>query len=186
VTAWNGIAAVVLVTALVGAAPLPRRESVSGTYRLQGTARVVATPVFDGDLEVHADAVLEPGARPREIRARLASEGYRCDLVASLAEGSALSFASGQRCVLDVRSEDARGRVEARLASGSGRVHEGRLALELAWEISGALSVRTASKVQLLGRDVELPSAWTPEAPLKGDARVTADGWRDESRAPTR
>lgn len=163
------------------AAP-PASDAVAGVYRVQGTAHVSARPIVDSEVEARADATLERGLRPREVRALLASQGHRCELVATLEGDGALAFAQGQRCVVAVDSPEARGRVEARLASGRGRVGDGRLSLDLSWELSGGLSVRTASRVEVLGREVELPSTWLPEAPVRGDARAKVDGWRDESR----
>ncbi len=173
--------ALALAAALAGAGSAG--SAVRGTYRLQGTAHVAARPALEEDVEIHADAILRPGPGPRDVRARLAMEGQSCDLAATLGEGGALVFAKGQRCVLDLRGPDARGRIEARLRSGDGRIRDGALELAMAWELGGTLSVRTTSRMQVLGREVDLPETWTPEVPVRGEARATAEGRRDRSRA---
>lgn len=177
-------------TARPPAEPRPGRtdspEAARGTYRLRGSARVDAGPVLSRSVEARADAVLRPGERPRAVRARLASQGHVCELAATLEEGGALAFEAGQRCAFDLRDPEARGHVEARLRSGRGTVRGGRLALDLSWDLSGAVSVQTARQVEVLGRTVELPAAWTPELPVRGEARIVAEGERDESRGAGR
>lgn len=157
----------------------------SGTYRLHGKARVAARPLMDRELDANADATLQPGPRPGEVRARIASEGYACDLLARLEEDGALVFPDGQRCALEVRSPGARGHLDATLASGRGALRGGEeLELDLAWDVSGRLSVRAGRAVEVLG--VEVPAAWTPETPVNGNARATVSGHRDRSRAAGR
>jgi hypothetical protein len=177
--------ALALAAALAGAgAAGSSPDAVRGTYRLHGTAHVEARPALDDDVEVHADAILRPGPGPRDVRARLSAEAQSCDLDAKLGDGGALVFAEGQRCVVDLQAPDARGRIEARLRSGTGRIRDGQLALEMTWDLSGALSVRTAtSRIQVLGREVDLPATWMPEVPVRGDAHATVEGRRDASRA---
>ena len=145
--------------------------------------RIAAGPLLDRESEAHADATLEPGAGPRDVRTRLASQGYACDLLARLDDDGVLTFAPGQRCVLDLRSPQARGRVEGTLRAARGRVRDGQLELELTCDVSGNLSVRTADRVEVMGKQVELPAAWTPEAPVRGEAHASVQGGRDNSRA---
>ncbi len=166
--------------ALAGGAAGPRPADVAGTYRLHGTARVSAPPALDRGVELHADVVLAPGPRAREVRVRLSSGGYACDLVATLGDAGALRFDDGQRCDVAVEDPGARGRLEARVRSGRGQVRDGRLALDLAGELEGVLSLRTAG-LRVLG--AELPPTWTPELPVRGDARASAEGDLDRSRA---
>jgi hypothetical protein len=71
-----------------------------------------------------------------------------------------------------------RGRVEARLRAGRGRLGGGELRLDLAWELTGSLRTRLA-----------VPGAgglgtWTPEVPVHGTAEGTASG-REALPAPT-
>ncbi len=181
------------VTALAAAlglatAPLagaPPADDVRGVYRLQGTARIDAGPALSREMEVHADARLAPGAGARTVRARLAAEGHACELDAALEEGGVLVFEARQRCAFDVDDPGARGRVEARLRAGRGRLRDGKLALDLTWELSGALRLRTSERLDVLGKAVGLP-AWTPEIPVRGTARTAAEGRRDASRAAER
>jgi hypothetical protein len=168
-------------------APAPIRPAdVRGVYRVRGTARISARPLMDRDEEVYADATLEPGSG-RDVRVALATEGERCTLVARLSDDGALAFADGQSCRLKLDGPDARGAVEARLVSGRGRAGGGRLALELALGLSGRVAIRTGGgRYEVLGREVEVPSAWAPEVPVSGDAAAKVEGWRDESRASDR
>jgi hypothetical protein len=179
-------AAALALGAVVTAAAPRGAGAIHGTYRLSGTARVDAGPILSRNVETRADAVLSPGRGSRAVRARLVAEGHACELAATLGDGGALTFDPGQRCTFEVRDPDARGRVEARLRSGQGRCEGGKLALDLTFELTGALSVRTAQRVEVMGSSVELPAAWTPELPLRGEARTVAEGKRDRSRAAPR
>jgi hypothetical protein len=105
---------------------------------------------------------------------------HACELVATRADDGALAFAAGQRCALALDDPGARGRVDARLLAGRGVLRDRHLALDLSFQLSGAVSIRAAPS-QLLG--VELPSSWTPPLPVDGPATVSAEGDRDESRA---
>ena len=159
----------------------------SGIYRLQGRARVAAQPLMNRDVDVNADAVLQPGPGPSDVRARLAAEGYACDLLARIDGDGALAFPEGQRCDLEVRSPDARGHLEATLRSGRGQLRNGEeLELELAWEVAGRLSVRADRAIEVLGTRVDVPATWMLEAPVRGNARATVSGRRDRSRAAER
>lgn len=182
----NALAAFVAVAlALAAARGAPGDELDGGaTYRLHGKARVAARPLVNREVDANADAVLQPGARPGEVRARIAAEGYACDLLARVGPGGALAFAEGQRCALEVRSPGARGHLDATLSSGRGTLRGGEeLELDLAWDVSGSLSVRTGRAIEVLGTRVEVPAAWTPEAPVNGSARAVVSGHRDRSRA---
>jgi hypothetical protein len=177
---WAAIAALAAAGLVAGttAAAAPSPASARGTYRLHGKARASTPPLLDRELDVHADAVLSPGRGPREVRARLAAQGQRCDLVAKLDDAGALTFEPGQRCVLEVDAPDARGRLDARLRSGRGRLGDGDLSLDLSWQVSGALSVRVTAGSPAMG----IPETWAPVVPVRGEARGTAQGRRDESR----
>ncbi|BDG01221.1 hypothetical protein AMOR_02170 [Anaeromyxobacter oryzae] len=157
---------------------------VHGTYRLHGKGRVSAGPALDRDEEVFADAVLEPGPGQRDLVVALAAEGHRCELAARLGDGGALALDAGQRCAVTLDGPDARGRVDARLTKGSGRVQGGRLALALAFKVEGKVAVRTGGgRYEVLGNTVDVPATWAPAVPVSGTATATVDGWRDESRA---
>lgn len=178
-------AALALSAAAAAAAPSPA-DAVRGTYRLVGTAKVDAGPVLSRRVEARADAVVSRGASARAVRVRVLAEGRSCELAATVGEGGALAFEAGQRCAFDVSDPDARGHVEARLRSGAGRCEGGRLSLDLAFELGGTLAIRTGQRVEVMGQTIELPQAWTPELPVRGEARATAEGKRDDSRAGER
>lgn len=182
---WLVAAGALALSSTAAAEPTPA-TAIRGTYRLSGTARVDAGPVLSREMEARADAVLSPGRGARAVRARLLAEGHACELSATLGEGGALAFEPGQRCVFEVQDPEARGRVEARLRSGKGRCAGGKLALDLAFELSGTLALRTAQRVEVMGSPVELPAAWTPDLPVRGEARTVAQGKRDDSRAAGR
>jgi hypothetical protein len=175
------IAALGCVALAAVAASTP--ESVFGTYRLHGTARLALGPMFERDTELHADAIVDRGDGGRDVRVRVAAEGYACDLLARLDAMGTLTFADDQHCALTVASSDARGRLEARLRSGRGRIKDGHLQLELSGGIEGALS-RRAGGGHVLGK--ELPATWTPEVPVRGGVEASAEGDLDRSRAAGR
>jgi hypothetical protein len=155
-----------------------------GTYRLHGTANVDAKPMLDRTVEVHADAVLKPGRGPaREVVVTVAAEGGACDLTALIDEAGALEFRRDQQCAVEIHSPDARGHLDAVLRSGRGQVRGEQLELSLSFGVQGVMSVRTADRVEVLGREVEIPAAWTPETPLRGQADASLLGTRDRSRA---
>jgi hypothetical protein len=161
--------------ALVGAAP-SRRE----IYRLHGTVHV-ASSVLDRDMELHADAVVQPGSRQRDVVLHLASMGYHCRVVAARDAAGTLAFPPGQECVVEISSPEARGRVQVRLTSGRGRLREEELSLAFTSELSGAVTVGSALPLIVLGRRV--PGSGGAQIPVHGEARVMADGRRDHSRA---
>ncbi len=165
------------------AAPVPGSDEIRGTYRLHGTARVGLGGVLERDVALHADAVLERGARAGEVLVRVDAEGYGCDLVAQVDAAGALAVPAGQQCAVRISSPDARGRLAARLRSGRGRVGAGRLSLELAGDVEGALQRRTGG-VRVLGQEV--PRGWTPELPIHGPVAASAEGTVDRSRAAQR
>ncbi len=150
---------------------------VDGTYRMQGTARVDAAAPLGRRIEAHGDAIVRRGAG-REVRLRLAALGHACELTASRADDGALSFGAGQPCVIDLADPDARGRIQATLRSGAGRLRDRHLALDLAFQLAGAVALRSDA-ARLLG----VAGGWMPDIPVDGGATVEAEADRDESRA---
>ncbi|HEY6098085.1 MAG TPA: hypothetical protein VIW03_01555 [Anaeromyxobacter sp.] len=148
-------------------------EGVRGTYRVQARARISGVPLLR-TLDLPGDVVLRPGGGPRAVQARLAARGHTCELAGTLADDGTLAFARGQRCPIALDDAGARGRVEATLRSGEGRVEEGRIALELELELAGKVRVATGGVPGL--------SAETA-VPVDGGASVRAEGRRDNSRA---
>jgi hypothetical protein len=178
---WAAAAVGVLAAAALRAtAAPPARDDLGGTYRVRGTARIDAAPPVGRTMDARGDAVVRAGPAG-EVRVRLASMGHSCELTGSRSSDGALAFAAGQRCTFELADPEARGRVEARLRTGRGRLAGRHLALDLAFQLSGAVSFRTSQAVQVLG--VEVPSSWTPSLPVDGGASVQAEGDRDESRA---
>ncbi len=167
--------AAIAALALVGASPSRR-----AIYRMQGTVHVAST-AFDRDMELHADAVVEPGPGPGDVVLHLASMGYQCRVVARRDAAGTLAFPPGQVCVLDIRSPEAQGRVQVRLTSGRGRLREEDLSLSFRSELSGAVTVGSGPPIIVLGRTV--PGTGGVEIPVRGEARATAEGRRDRSRA---
>lgn len=167
--------AAIAALALVGASPSRR-----ATYRMQGTVHF-AGAALDRDMELHADAVVEPGAGPGDVVLHLASMGHRCRVVARRDAAGTLAFPPGQACVLDIHSTGAQGRVEVRLASGRGRLREEDLSLSFRSELSGAVMVASGRPKVILGRTV--PGTGGSKIPVRGEARATAEGRRDHSRA---
>ena len=159
-------------------------DSARGIYRLAGSARVTASPLPAERMELRADAVLRPGDGPRRISVRLAAQGHACELAGRLGPDGILAFDEGQRCLLDLDDPGARGHVEGRLRSGSGRLTGRDLTLDLVFDLSGTVSV-SAGGIRVPGLG-EVPPSWTPPTPVRGDARATASGTRDDSRAAGR
>lgn len=177
----TALAALLLIS--TGAVAPATPESIRGTYRLHGTARVAAGAVLDRELELRADAVLDRGRGAREVRIHVAAEGYGCDLEAQLDAAGTLTFRGGQTCPIAITSPDARGRLEGRLRTAHGRVDAGHLTLALSGEVEGTLSRKTGG-VRVLGQ--ELPATWTPELPVHGSVEASAEGDLDRSRAAQR
>lgn len=164
----------------VGTAPL-----AAGRYALHGTVHVDAAALPGRDGSADFDVVVAPGAAPDGVRLRAASRGYTCELAARL-RGGELAFDGGQACAVDVDEPDARGHVDARLRSGRGRLAGGALQLDLAFDLSGALSTRVAGqRVNVLGREVALPEGWTPKLPVRGALTTSATGQRAAGAAPS-
>ena len=175
--------ALVIVAAALARAGGAAEADPTGVYRLHGTAQVAAGPALDRTVEVHADALVGRGDSPQALVLTLGAEGARCRLAARVEVGGALTLPPGQQCRLDLASPDARGRLGVELRAGGGRLADDALALELSARIDGEVSLRAGGTVDVLGRQVDVPSGWTPPVPVHGEARARAQGGRDHSRA---
>lgn len=183
--AARAAAGVTLAAALAAAATGATAQA--GRYRLAGSARVQARSVLDRNVEVDAVADLATAGKGGAGWLRLESDGYRCDLAVRATAGGVLALDPGQRCTVRLDRSTVRGNVEARLTAGRGRVDGKRLALETSWELSGALRLRLGGeKLEVMGREVEVPAAWGPEVPVRGTAVAHAEGPTLEPRAPAR
>ena len=171
---------VLLLAAL--AAPATSGPEVRGTYRLQGSARVDARPFPATEQEVHADAVLSPGARAGEVRIHLAGQGFACELLAALDAAGTLTLTRGQRCTIAFLNDDTEGRIEAKLVSGRGRVSDEALRLELSFSLAGSVRLRPGGSLAALGQALSLPGAGGDPVPVRGEASGRAEGRRDRSR----
>lgn len=171
------VAALALLAGPSASPSPPAKYLVKGTLELDGA-------VLDRDMELRADVWVERGAAPGELVLRLVSQGHECRLAATRDRAGALAFAPGQACVLDIRSPEANGRVEVRLRSGRGRLSEDELSLALSSAVSGALILGPGPPVRVLG--LVVPGTGGTEVPVRGEARATAEGRRDRSRAAER
>lgn len=171
------IAGVLLLSAPALGAVLP---SEFGHYALHGTAHVTGNGLADREVTADLWAEVSPGRAPSEVRVELGWRAYRCAVEASLAPSGELAFAEGQACQLFVAEPEARGPVEGRLRSGRGRLRDGLLELELAFEVSGTLQARLPGRrITFLGTEVELPDTWMPGLPVHGSLTSSARGSRN-------
>ena len=171
-----GLDEVVLPLLLAVALGVPGTDAAAGTYRVQATARLSGVPLLR-TLALRGDVVLRPGGGPRAVSARLAARGHACELAGTLAEDGTLAFRPAQRCAIALDDPGARGRVEATLRSGRGRLRNGRIALELELGLEGAVRVATGGVPGVAAETV---------VPVDGEASVHAEGARDNSRAAER
>ena len=171
-------AACVLAPAASPTAAADPPAGASGTYRVRTSATARAPPVLEERFEREVEVTLAP-ERSGAIRIRLESEQYRCELAGRISPGGEITFVPQQRCTLSVSEPAARGRVEARLESGNGRLRGEKLEIDVSWALSGATSLLVGGRtVEVLGRQMELPGTWMPEVPLRGTVRATGSGTR--------
>jgi len=148
---------------------------------LHGTSHVKGTGLPEKDVTADLVAEVRTGRAASEVELALGWHEYRCDVAARLGESGDLVFAPGQHCALEVAEPEVRGRVEASLQSGRGRLMGGWLELELTFEVSGALRTHVAGRrVVVLGTEIELPDTWMPELPVSGTVSSSARGPREE------
>ena len=168
-----------LLAAAAAAAAGEPADAVKGRYVLHGPAHVETTTFGTHDATADLDVVVSGGRGPAALRLELTSGAYACTLAARATPAGELTLEPGQACPVEVAEEGARGRVEAKLSSGRGRVAGGTLALDLAFDLAGTLSVGArGGKVNVLGAEVDVPGAWTAPAPLRGTASAKARGAR--------
>jgi len=151
----------------------------AGRYGLHGTSHVAGTGLPARDVAADLLAEVGPGRSANEVRVVLVWHAYRCELTAQIAAGD-LAFRGGQTCLVELLEPEARGRVEARLTSGRGRLQGGELELELGFELAGALQTHLAARrVTVLGTELEVPDTWMPEFPVSGRVTSSARGRRE-------
>ncbi len=164
-----------LLAALAAVTP----SGVGGTYRMQGKAHVSASGLIDEDAELRADALLAPGAGPRDVRVRVAAQGHTCDLLARMDGEGALVLNPGQRCPVALDTEKARGKIDLVVKTGKGQVRGDHLSLALTCDVTGSLQFRTGG-MSVFGMDV--PETWLPAVPVSGDVTASAEGDRGRAK----
>lgn len=170
-----GAALAILVGATAAAAP-PSAARFEGRYPLDVVARLSGEPLGEREVAEAADAVVTAVAGRPEVRIELTSGRYRCALAARV-EANALALRPGQTCLLNLDEPAARGRVEARLRSGRGRLEGDVLVLEAAWDLAGEVSLGPGGQqVDVFGTTVQLPGA--AKVPVRGAAESTGRGAR--------
>jgi hypothetical protein len=151
----------------------------AGRYVLHGSAHVELTTLGTHDGDADLDVVVAQGAAPGRLRLELSSGAYACALAARVSAAGDLAFDASQRCPVDLAEPGARGKVDARLRTGRGRILGGELALELAFDVSGTLSMGAqGGSVTVFGAEVNVPGAWTAPAPVRGTVEAKARGTR--------
>jgi hypothetical protein len=174
--------AVAAATPAAGVPPPVSVAELSGTYRLSGTAEIDAEPFPSRREELHADAVLSPGASAREVRVDLAVETFRCTLHAEAGADGGLAFPPGQRCPVALGAL-GEGHATATLREASGAARADGLELSLAFAVSGRVRLRAGGALDAIGQALSLPGTGGRWADVSGEARGWAAGMRDASRA---
>ena len=150
-------------------------DGALGAYVLNGTAKVRVTPFPAREQPGEVRVTLEPGRTPGHVSVRLESRGYSCVLDAARSRSGDLVFSLPATCPVDVRETEARGRIDAHLQSGQGRVRDGWLTLDLRFDVSGKISTRVARRtVTVFQAEFTVPGGWTPSVPVRGS--VTSGG----------
>ncbi len=171
-----------MATAASAAVPARPADGVLGAYVLNGTAKVRVTPFPAREQQGEVRATLEPGRTPGHLSVRLESRGYSCVLDASRSRSGDLVFTTPASCAADVRETDARGRIDARLQSGWGTVRDGRLTLDLRFDVNGKISTRVARRTfTVFQAEFTVPGGWTPSVPVRGTVTSGGSGARQRS-----
>jgi hypothetical protein len=164
------------------APPARAEDPALGSYLLRGSAHVQVAPFPTRDDPGEMKVTVGRTETPRLVSVRLESHGYACTLLASRSANGVLEFSKPARCGSDVRRPDARGHVDARLRSGRGTLRDGRLTLELAFEIRGSVATPIPrTTFRLLDTEFTVPEGWTPGVPLGGSVALSGSGARQGS-----
>lgn len=183
-TSWVIASAFLAVLTAGASAAVPARpvDGALGAYVLNGTAKVRVTPFPAREQPGKVLVTLGPGRTPGHVSVRLESHGYSCVLDASRSRAGDLAFTIPASCAADVRETDARGRIDAHLQSGQGTVRDGRLALDLRFDVSGKISTRIARRTYTLFQtEFTVPGGWTPSVPVRGTVTSGGSGARKRS-----
>ena len=173
--------------ALVGAGKAPSTsgaDGISGKYDVVGTAHVSISPFPAHDYPGELTATLSRTPAPGTFSLRLEVRGYACSLQVGAARDGSLQFPNGAICPLDIAQPDAHGHVDAQLRMARGRVVNGRLELDLQFDVKGSLQMRIPSKtVRIFGTEFQSPATWAPAAPVHGTVAASGQGRRNRSDA---
>lgn len=174
-------AACLLLAAGTARAALPSggADAALGAYLLPTRATVALRPFPATEQSSDVRVTLTRGPTPGHLTVRLESRGHACDLDAARARGGDLTFSTPASCPVDIRHPDARGHVEARLRSGHGTLRDGRLTLDLRFDVSGKVATRVARRtVVVFQSELTIPEGWTPAVPVQGTVTSRGDGAR--------
>jgi hypothetical protein len=150
-------------------------------FVLTGNAHVQVAPFPAGDHPGEMRVTLDESRTPGHVSVRVESRGYSCVLDASRSGSGSLEFSTPATCPVEVSRPDARGRIDARLRSGRGTVRDGRLTLELQFDVSGRIATRySRTRFMVLGTEVVVPEGWTPAAPVRGTVTSSGSGTRQK------
>jgi hypothetical protein len=157
-------------------------DGVLGVYLLVGKAHVQVSPFpasdHPGDLRVTVERTPTPG----RVSLRLESRGHACVLGASRSGSGVLELSTPASCLVEVREPDARGRVNALLRSGHGTLRDGRLTLDLRFDVSGNIATRVArTTFTMFQAEFTVPEGWTPTVPVRGTVTSGGSGARQGS-----
>jgi hypothetical protein len=158
-------------------------DAVYGTYLVRGRADVQVTPFPASDQPGDMKVTLGRSRTAGRVTVGIESRGYACALEASRSSSGALELVTPATCSLEIRDPDARGHVDARLRSGRGSVRDGRLSLDLRFDVEGKVSTRVArTRFTLFDTEFTVPEGWTPSVPLRGSVTSKGSGPRRDSR----
>jgi len=150
-----------------------------GGYLLNATSKVRVSPFPASDQAGEVRVTLERARTPGHVSVRLESRGYACVLDAARSRSGDLEFSRPASCPVEVRRTDTRGRVDAQLRSGHGKVGDGWLTLDLRFDVSGTISTRVSGRTfTLFQAEFTVPDGWTPAVPIRGTVTSGGSGAR--------
>jgi hypothetical protein len=153
----------------------------SGRYVLRGTVRANTSLLPTREEAVEVLALVAAGDTQHDVRLHLRARGHACELRARVSRGGALALEPGQTCRIELDEPDARGHVDARLRSGSGRLDARSLSLDVAWDLAGSVSTQPGARVAVPGTSIEVPLPATPAVPVRGTVEAEATGTRESA-----
>jgi hypothetical protein len=154
-------------------------DAIFGTYQVRGRADVQVSPLPASNQPGDMTVTLGRSRTPGRVSVGIEARGYTCALEASRSSSGAIDLLTPATCALEIRDPDARGHVDARLRSGRGTLRDGRLSLELRFDVDGKVSTRVArTRFSLFDVEYEVPEGWTPSVPVRGSVTSRGSGPR--------